>query len=87
MTPIRTLNRNCVSLGPEVGFSFVGVDAGLMIDDIMGDSPKVGFSVRPILTLFGLCSIYGRFTPDDEFATSFELGVMGKVPVRLTDDL
>lgn len=75
-----------VSLGPEVGFSFVGVDAGLMIDDVTSGSPDFSFSVRPLLTAFGFVTIYARFTPDDEFATSFELGVMGKFPVPLTDD-
>ncbi len=76
-----------VSIGPELGWAFFGVDAGLMIDNITGDSPRVGFSVRPLLSFFGLATIYGRFTPGDNFATSFELGLIGKLPLLLTDDV
>lgn len=74
-----------MSLGPEFGISFVGFDAGLMVDDILGGSPELGLSMRPVLSFFGVFSIYGRFTSGNEFATSFELGVIGKFPVPLDD--
>ncbi|QDG54661.1 hypothetical protein FIV42_29140 [Persicimonas caeni] len=74
-----------LSLGPEFGFSFFGFDAGLMVDDIFGGSPELGLSVRPVLSIFGVFSIYSRFTSGNEFATSFELGVTGKFPVPLDD--
>ena len=76
-----SLEQTRISIGPEFGRYFLGVDAGLLVQ--LGDDHRYGISVRPALT-FAFASLtvrYGRYwdgQPDDEL---WELGLLVKYPL------
>lgn len=74
--------RARLSVGPELGWSAFGLDAGYVLESAPGRWTH-GVSVRPMLTI-GLASLYVRGV--QQFGTSdrfMELGVLLKYPVEL----
>lgn len=71
-----------ISLGPELGWSAFGLDAGYVFESGPGRQTH-GVAVRPMLTI-GLASLYVRgvqqFGDSDRFV---ELGLLFKYPVDL----
>ena len=54
-----------ITLGPELGLNYVGVDGGFMVD--VGDVTRTGFVIRPVLTV-GVVTLgyrYGYFFDED----------------------
>ncbi len=74
--------RARVSVGPELGWSAFGLDAGYVVES-GAERWTHGVSVRPMLTI-GLASLYVRgiqqFGVPDRFV---ELGILFKYPVEL----
>lgn len=76
-------DRTRASLGLEAGFTFIGVDGGLVMQ-VSDDGTHWGGVVRPMftvafLTLFGR---WGWFARDEDFR---ELGVLVKLPFPLME--
>ena len=72
-----------LSLGPEVGWKHLGLDAGVLMQ--LGDTKRVGVTIRPVVT-FAVLALYGRyghFTDDMPDANFYELGLLVKLPVPL----
>ncbi len=74
-----------VSLGPEVGYGPVGMDAGYLMD-LSGDGVRHGVSLRPMLTL-GVFTPYARFGfLDSGSERNFaEFGVLVKFPASFNN--
>ncbi len=76
-----------MSIGPEFGMAFVGIDGGLVIQPGAGKM-DLGYQARVLLT-FGLFAVYGRWgkLPGLEVDSTFrEIGVLLKFPILLRDD-
>lgn len=72
------------SIGPEFGWSFIGIDAGYMGDIRDGDYHH-GMTIRLLLTI-SIVSIYGRWGHVfglDEESDFGEVGVLLKAPIPL----
>jgi len=72
------------SVGPEVGYSLLGLDAGFL-DVVAGGRDLVGFTVRPMLTI-GLVALYGRWDHTVSFGggDNGQIGVLLKYPLPLS---
>ena len=80
------IQRTRLTLGPEIGTAFLGVDGGFAML-LGGDKPYAGFVLRPMLT-FSLVTIYGRFVdfPGEPTNTAWgELGVLIKIPIPIVE--
>ncbi|HEY5935732.1 MAG TPA: hypothetical protein VIU61_13885 [Kofleriaceae bacterium] len=67
-----------MTVGPELGLNYVGVDGGFMVD--VGDTIRTGFVIRPVLTI-GVVTLgyrYGYFFDDDPDNRFHELGLLIK---------
>ena len=67
-----------MSIGPELGFTMLGVDGGLLAQ--LGDDNRFGWTVRPVLTI-GVISLYwrhGQFRDEMPNASFNEIGVLLK---------
>ena len=73
-----------VSVGPELGFSFAGIDLGYALKLGGERSPQHGISVRPLLSI-GVATVYFRsiwlFGAHADW--SAELGLLLKFPIEL----
>ncbi|MCP4136730.1 MAG: hypothetical protein GY754_37520 [bacterium] len=71
------------SIGPEFGFTFVGLDLGFLgVVPRDGDSnPRAGFTTRLNVTC-GLAGVYARYNHVFNDESYFEGGVLLKFPVR-----
>lgn len=74
-------------IGPEFGIGLIGVDVSYF-GELRNGHYRPGFAARALLA-FGVATIYGRYgraydgTATADFA---ELGVLAKLPLRLTRD-
>jgi hypothetical protein len=74
------------SLGLEVGFGFLGLDGGALLE-FSEHGTYLGYAVRPMLS-FGVIHVYGRwgFLPSKPEDDSFrEIGVLLKYPIQLAE--
>jgi hypothetical protein len=71
------------SIGPEVGFSAFGLDAGYLLVS-RGDSVAHGVTLRPMISL-GYATLFGRFSKElsNQTRLSTELGLLLKYPIEL----
>jgi hypothetical protein len=72
-----------ISVGPEMGFTLVGVDGGLVIQHSERGT-RYGGAVRPMLS-FSFLTVYGRWgwlADDERFR---EIGLLLKFPIHLAD--
>ena len=71
------------SLGPEVGWSAFGVDAGYLLMTTP-DGVSHGVTVRPLVSL-GYATLFGRFSKDLTRGAPVwtELGLLFKYPIEL----
>ena len=78
--------RTRLTIGPEIGSGFFGVDAGYALE-LGGPNPRHGVVVRPLLSL-GVIMIGGRFGHFfGEVEESFgEVGLLIKIPIELAVD-
>lgn len=75
------------SVGPEIGWRFVGVDLGYVLQ-AGPQGAHHGLAVRPVLT-FGFFAIearYGHLFGDVPGADFLEVGVLIKVPIAVNPD-
>lgn len=75
------------SVGPEIGWRFVGVDLGYVLQ-AGPQGAHHGLAVRPVLT-FGFFAIegrYGHLFGDVRGADFLEVGVLIKVPIEVNLD-
>jgi hypothetical protein len=75
------------SVGPEFGFTFIGLDGGLVVQPGT-ERTAIGFQGRVLLTL-GVVSVYarwGKLPALDVDATFREIGILLKFPILLRDD-
>jgi hypothetical protein len=72
-----------LSIGPEIGAAFVGIDGGYLLDT-GGDRARHGFCLRPMFSL-GFVMAYGRIEQliGSEHETLGEIGILIKFPVLL----
>jgi hypothetical protein len=75
------IDKTRISVGPEVGKNFLGLDAGLLVQT--GDDARVGISVRPAITLaFASLTVrYGHYFDGKPDASLWEVGMLVKLPV------
>jgi hypothetical protein len=75
--------RTRVSIGPEIGEAFLGIDGGYLLDTGKGVT-RHGFCVRPMFSL-GFVMIYGRLGQlfGSEHETLGEIGLLFKYPIVL----
>jgi hypothetical protein len=71
-----------ISIGPEFGIAFVGLDGGIVFQNV-DDETKTGVAGRLALTI-GFISIYGRAIAVDG-ARFGEVGVLLKGPLSLKE--
>jgi hypothetical protein len=73
-----------LSLGPELGFGFFGLDAGYLLKLGGAHGAQHGISLRPLLTI-GVATMYFRsawlFGSNSDW--SGEIGVLLKLPIEL----
>ncbi len=76
-------DRTRVSLGPEIGVGFLGIDGGYLLDTGHGYT-RHGFCVRPMFTL-GVAMLYARLGElyGVERESVGEIGILLKFPVLL----
>lgn len=76
-----------LSLGPELGIRFLGLDGGYVASFGGEASPQHGVTVRPMLT-FGIVTAYFRSTwlLGEHADWLAELGVLLKAPIVLGND-
>ncbi len=78
--------RQRLSLGPELGFGFFGVDGGPLLE-LADGATRTGFTIRGLLTL-GVIGLYGRYgtlggaDPERGFG---EVGLLIKAFTPLSD--
>jgi hypothetical protein len=74
-----------LSIGPELGYTIVGVDGGMLIDRD-GGGTHFGYTGRALLTI-GVIGLYVRvnYVPDPA-GTSIDFGVLLKLPLPLARD-
>jgi hypothetical protein len=78
-----TAEEGRVSFGPEVGFAFFGIDAGIYRR--IGPGPdQWGMQVRPMITT-GIFTLYGAYGSTVGASTTnfYEAGILLKVPIQL----
>lgn len=75
-----------LSIGPEIGVRFLGVDAGYVLN-LGRRSTQHGFALRPMLTL-GIVTVYFRstFLAGERADWLGELGVLLKAPILLGNE-
>jgi hypothetical protein len=73
-----------LSVGPEIGWNYLGVDAGFVLEN--GDRLRPGVALRPLLTM-GIASlgIRGVKTFGDGGGAFVELGFLLKIPFPIAD--
>jgi hypothetical protein len=73
-----------LSLGPEVGIGWLGLDAGYVLSSSQHGSPQHGLAVRPLLTI-GIASAFFRsaWSFGAQADWSCEIGVLLKFPIEL----
>ena len=73
-----------VSLGPEIGWTVLGLDGGLFVETDFNRSPRLGLVARPMLAL-GIVDVYSGF---GAYAGGggyfFDVGVLLKLPIPLS---
>lgn len=74
--------RAMMTVGPEFGKRFLGLDGGLGVRFGGDDGPDLGGQARLLLTA-GLIGIYGRYGiwPGDELEHTGQVGMLIKVPM------
>lgn len=80
------LGMGRVSLGPEVGFAFFGIDGGAVIQ-MDEHGATLGLAVRPVVTI-GFAAVYGRWIHLFDGGAGLDVGEVGmlfKVPIPLED--
>jgi hypothetical protein len=79
---LYSADHSRLSVGPELGWGYVGIDSGLLVRD----DGSMGFAVRPLLTVAVVSGYYrhGRYFDSD--SGFHEAGVLLKWPLRLTHD-
>lgn len=81
------LDRFRLSMGPEIGWKYFGVDAGYLAEiDVNGnDETHHGFTIRPMVSL-GAVSLtlrYGHVFGSKQAENFGELGALLKLPIPL----
>jgi hypothetical protein len=73
-----------LSIGPELGFSFIGIDTGYVLKLGGERSPQHGLSLRPLLTV-GVAAVYFRsiWLFGEAADWSAEIGLLLKFPIEL----
>ncbi|MBI5537227.1 MAG: hypothetical protein HY898_31185 [Deltaproteobacteria bacterium] len=80
-------DRTRWSVGPELGFSFVGIDGGFLTQ-LGEDKVYTGYQIRGLVTM-SLLSLYGRggWLPSHPSEQGFaEVGVLLKIPIPLWEE-
>ena len=79
--------RTRLSIGPEFGYGFFGIDGGLLTQ-LGDDKLYTGYQVRGLLTM-SVIALYGRggYLPSHPTEQGFaEFGVLFKIPILLWED-
>lgn len=76
-------DRTRASFGPELGFTLIGVDGGVVVQS-SANGTHWGGVVRPMLTI-GLLSVFARFGWLEDDERFVEIGALAKFPIQLHD--
>jgi len=78
----RGSDRARLSIGPEIGWKYFGIDGGFVLET--GDRLRPGVALRPLLSAgFATLGLRGVKTFGDGGATLFELGFLLKIPIPI----
>ena len=79
----KDINSAIVSMGPEIGFMYIGVDGGLLIFDD-NNKTEYGWTIRLLLTIpvftqdYAAVSLFFRLNHFNEDHGAYEFGVLYK---------